>query len=99
MSENSVEKAEAAIGVTNKEIEQVTEVCDDKEIVNIVHTPEKEQEKIFIKEKCYRLNKVLRDFGIKAVPITEERTLRYFIYGDIQQKGMQRPFEVVQCSV
>lgn len=75
MSENSEEKAEAAIGVTNKEVEQVTEVCDDKEIVNIVHTPEKEQEKIFIKEKCYRLNKVLRDFGIKAVPITEENVL------------------------
>lgn len=75
MSENSEEKAEDATGVTNKEVEQVTKVCDDKEMVNITHTPEKEQEKIFIKEKCYRLNKVLRDFGIKAVPITEENVL------------------------
>lgn len=75
VSENFEEKAEDTTGVTNKEVEQVTEMYEDKENVNIVHTSEKEQEKLFIKEKCYRLNKVLRDFGIKAVPITEENVL------------------------
>ena len=74
-SENFEEKAKDTTGVIDKDVEQTTQVCDDKENKNIVHMPEKEQERLFIKEKCYRLNKVLRDFGIKAVPLTEENVL------------------------
>ena len=57
------------------EAKQIKETHEEIKDVDIVHTPEKEQELLFIKEKCYRLNKVLRDFGIKAVPITEENVL------------------------
>lgn len=75
MTENNDEKTGIISDATNMATEQIKEVQEETEDVNMDHTPEKEQEALFIKEKCYRLNKVLRDFGIKAVPITEENVL------------------------
>lgn len=73
--EENDEKAEDTADATKVEAKQIKETHEEIKDVDIVHTPEKEQELLFIKEKCYRLNKVLRDFGIKAVPITEENVL------------------------
>ena len=75
ISETLGDRVEEFTEVTLKVGDEAAEVYEDKESINMVHTPEKEQEILFIKEKCYRLNKVLRDFGIKAVPITEENVL------------------------